>query len=299
MSSHQINRRNYSTNVRIFNIKRKAVESLITILWHLAPAFTQQKIADLFFAPTRPRLSTDQSLMIDQGRPLQATVHGKTIRGWRWGQGPGILLAHGWNGCGIQLHGLITPLVRAGYTAIAFDALGHGRSDGHTSSYFEYTDTLRLVVDPETGFRIQGFVGHSLGAAALVNTIDKEHLSLPAVLIAPPLRLRELLHDILGQWGIPAPVYKTLIAQYEQRFGYNLNHDDPLRLLGRLNAPVLIIHDRDDRIVPFRDSKAAAKNNRHVRLHLTEGLGHKGVLTDPGVAAAALDHLSRPQAKAQ
>ena len=143
MSSHHINRRNYSTNVRIFNIKRKAVESLITILWHLAPAFTQQKIADLFFAPTRPRLSTDQSLMIDQGRPLQATVHGKTIRGWRWGQGPGILLAHGWNGCGIQLHGLITPLVRAGYTAIAFDALGHGRSDRHTSSYCEYTDTLR------------------------------------------------------------------------------------------------------------------------------------------------------------
>lgn len=298
MTNHHINRRMYSTNVRAFSIKRKAVESLITILWHLAPAFTLQRVADLFFAPARPNLSAEQSRMIAHGRPLQATVHGQTIRGWSWGQGPGILLAHGWNGCGIQLLGFITPLVRAGYTAIAFDAVGHGRSEGRTSSYFEYTDTLRLVVDPDRGFHIQGFVGHSLGAAALINTIDKVHLNLPAVLIAPPLRLRELLHDTLGQWGIPEPVYRTLIAQYESRFGYDLNRDDPLRLLGRLNAPVLIVHDRDDRMVPFRDSKTAAENNRHVRLHLTEGLGHKGVLTDPGVAAAALDHLGRPQAKA-
>jgi pimeloyl-ACP methyl ester carboxylesterase len=284
----------YSTNVRAFNVKRKAVAGVITLLWHLAPAFTLQRVADLFFAPARPNLSAEQSRILAHGRPLQATVHGQTIRGWCWGRGPGILLAHGWNGCGIQLHGFITPLVRAGYTAIAFDALGHGRSDGRTSSYFEYSDTLRSVVDPDRRFRIQGFVGHSLGAAALINTIDKEHLNLPAVLIAPPLRLRELLHDTLGRWGIPEPVYRTLISQYESRFGYDLIRDDPLRLLGRLNAPVLIVHDRDDRIVTFRDSKTAAENNRHVRLHLTEGLGHKGVLTDPGVAAAALDHLGRP-----
>jgi len=280
-----------STNVRSKNIMLKAVEGLITMSWRLAPTFTLHRVADLFFAPTRPRLSPDQSRMIAHGRPIQVTVHGKTIRGWRWGQGPGILLAHGWNGCGIQLDGLITPLVRAGYTAIAFDALGHGRSGGRTSSYFEYTDMLRSIVDPDKGFRIQGLVGHSFGAAALVNTIDKEHLTLPAVLIAPPLKLRDLLHDTLGQWGIPAPVYETLIAQYEQRFGYDLNRDDPLRLLGSLNAPILIVHDRDDGIIPVKDSWAAAENNPHVRLHLTEGLGHKGVLTDPGVAAAVLDHL--------
>ncbi|MGB5616802.1 MAG: hypothetical protein WBM78_08180 [Desulfobacterales bacterium] len=70
MTNHHINRRMYSTNVRAFSIKRKAVESLITILWHLAPAFTLQRVADLFFAPARPNLSAEQSRMIDHlGRP--------------------------------------------------------------------------------------------------------------------------------------------------------------------------------------------------------------------------------------
>ena len=54
----------YSTNVRAFNIKRKTVEGVITLLWHLAPAFTLQRVADLFFAPARPNLSAEQSRMI-------------------------------------------------------------------------------------------------------------------------------------------------------------------------------------------------------------------------------------------
>ena len=50
MSSHHIYRHKHSTNVRAFNIKRNAVEGVITLLWHLAPAFTLQRVADLFFA---------------------------------------------------------------------------------------------------------------------------------------------------------------------------------------------------------------------------------------------------------
>jgi pimeloyl-ACP methyl ester carboxylesterase len=61
------------------------------------------------------------------------------------------------------------------------------------------------------------------------------------------------------------PKYLKLIAQCEQRFGYDLNRDDSLRLLNRFNVPVLIIHDRDDRIFPFRNSKAADSINGHLR----------------------------------
>ncbi len=70
MSNYHINRYIYSTNVRSFNIKRKAIESLIIMAWHLAPACTLHRVAGLFFALTRPRLSADQSRMItDLFRP--------------------------------------------------------------------------------------------------------------------------------------------------------------------------------------------------------------------------------------
>jgi hypothetical protein len=64
MSNNHINRYNYSTNVRAFKIKRKTVEGIITLLWHLAPAFTLKRVADLFFATARPNVSAEQSWMI-------------------------------------------------------------------------------------------------------------------------------------------------------------------------------------------------------------------------------------------
>ena len=70
MSNHLTNRHKHSTNVRAFNIKRIAAKGVITLLWYLAPAFTLQRVADLFFAPARPNLSAEQSRMIAHlGRP--------------------------------------------------------------------------------------------------------------------------------------------------------------------------------------------------------------------------------------
>jgi hypothetical protein len=63
MSNNHIDRYNYSTNVRAFKVKRKAVEGVITLLWHLAPAFTLKRVVDLFFAPARPNVSAEQRRM--------------------------------------------------------------------------------------------------------------------------------------------------------------------------------------------------------------------------------------------
>ena len=65
MSNKYINRHMDSTNVRALNIKRKAVEGVISLLWHLAPAVYLQRVSNLFFAPARPNLSAEQSRMID------------------------------------------------------------------------------------------------------------------------------------------------------------------------------------------------------------------------------------------
>ena len=59
MSNHPTNRHKHSTNVRAFNIKRIAAKGVITLLWHLAPAFTLQRVADFFLR--RPDQTSVQS----------------------------------------------------------------------------------------------------------------------------------------------------------------------------------------------------------------------------------------------
>ncbi|MDT1028360.1 alpha/beta hydrolase, partial [Pseudomonas paraeruginosa] len=70
----------------------------------------------------------------DWERPLLASSARVTLRfglsAWRWGEGPAVLLLHGWGGRPTQFAHLSEQLVGAGYCVFALDAPAHGRSPG-------------------------------------------------------------------------------------------------------------------------------------------------------------------------
>jgi pimeloyl-ACP methyl ester carboxylesterase len=50
-----------------------------------------------------------------------------------------------------------------------------------------------------------------------------------------------------------------------------------------VGLPALIIHDQDDRDIPWREGEAVARAWPHARFQRTEGLGHRRILRDPEV----------------
>src|SRR3954471_12912224 len=84
--------------------------------------------------PDRERavLATARELTIDVTlrAPRWNGAH-TTVAAWKWGQGPTVLLVHGWEGRGSQLGSFVEPLVAAGLSVVAFDAPGHGDSPEH------------------------------------------------------------------------------------------------------------------------------------------------------------------------
>lgn len=280
------------TNVRVKNIRTKIVQACLLFLWRTLPSLTRWMMSKLFFRPRPWRMPGAARQILVQGRSFQIVVHGKIIQGWEWGQGQGILMVHGWSGAGGQFYKYVTPLVRAGYRVIAFDGPGHGASQGKSSSYFEFSDAVNAFLDPEQGFEIQGIVAHSFGAAAVINGLVRRQLELDAVLIAPCIKLRELLFNTFARFGIPDAIYQTLISEYETRYGYNLRRDNPYRLLKDLPGPLLMIHDRDDRIISIDDTREISKKHPRLMVHTTIGLGHSRILEEPEVIRVALAHLS-------
>jgi esterase/lipase len=192
-----------STNVRLSRVRQKAVHGFLDVLWKVTPTLTKLLVKKVFFTPSTYKLTPVEKQYLENGESFQLSVHDKTVQCWKWGRGPSILLAHGWNGRGIQLHHFIEPLMQRGYSVIGYDAPGHGVSQGKTSSYFEFTDTIRALLTSSNGHKIQGVVAHSLGASATVNSIAKEAQPLEAVLIAPALRFAEVLTCFFDHVGVP------------------------------------------------------------------------------------------------
>ena len=70
------------------------------------------------------------------------------------------------------------------------------------------------------------------------------------------------------------------------------------RIAPRLELPLLVIHDRDDREVPWVDGASIADASPRASLLSTEGLGHRRILRDPKVIEAAIAFLDRDRCEA-
>ncbi len=293
MTTKTLNEECLSTNVRLFQVRQKAVHGFLDLLWNFTPTLTKLLVKKVFFTPATYKITPVEKRYLENGESFQLSVHDKTVQCWKWGSGPSILLAHGWNGRGIQLHHFIEPLMRRGYSVIGYDAPGHGVSQGKTSSYFEFTDTIRTLLTSSSGYKIQGVIAHSLGASATVNSIAKENQPLEAVLIDPALRLAEVLNSFFQHLGVPTHIYHRLIQEYENQFGYDMQRDNPAHLLTEIHSEILIVHDKHDPTIPYTDSRELSNEFQNIALHTTEGLGHKRILTDESVVDFIVNHFRK------
>lgn len=293
MATNYIHMQTHSTNVRVFQIGRWVVHAVLNALWNCAPGLSKAIVRQAFLAPSAYRVSAVEEKWLEEGSRFEIPVRDKVIQGWKWGAGPAVLLIHGWNGRGIQLHHFIGPLVEDGHSVITYDSPGHGESEGRTTSYFEMTDTIRTLLHSEHGCRIHGVIAYSLGASAVINCMEKEDRALRAVLIAPALKLAEMVYGIFDSHGVPKCLYQDLMRELEDQYGYDMQGDNPYNLLEGIDSKTLIVHDRDDPIAPYVDSQAVSNRHENVSLYTTERLGHQRILTDISVVDLAVDYLYR------
>lgn len=250
------------------------------VLWHLW--FTPQQV--LPNARARELLASADSVFEVYGGREGVTVSS-------WGQGPAVLLLHGWSGYGGQLGSFVRPLVAAGYRVLLFDAPAHAANPRREFTLPEYVDLVTAVL--QHAGPVRAVVGHSLGATAGAIALRRLGRPLDLVAIAPSANLATLLASFRARLGIGEARLAGLRAAFEARFGadvwqeYSLDHHLP-RLTGR----VLLVHDRDDADAPYANSLYLRFLREDAALHDTQGLGHNRVLHDAGVARAVRDFLS-------
>lgn len=239
-----------------------------------------------FPAPARERR------VLEAARTYQFEVAGKRVFAWTIGEGPPVLFAHGWNGRGAQFATFFEPLIERGFSVVGFDAPGHGKSDGNSSSGVEIVETLRVLQAEHGPFA--AIVGHSFGvlcsAMALANGLEAGCL----VGIAAPANVEGLLEKFARALDIPKPVSERLRLRFDRDFG----EDIVLRFsteenVKKLHIPGLVIHDENDPVIPWREGQLIAKAYPGALFIKTAGLGHSNVLRNAKVVGAVVDFIGQ------
>lgn len=260
----------------------------------VSAALSGRHAARLWFTPWRIPESDGararRSRWLEGTEPITVPAGESELRGFAAGNGPLVLLVHGWGDRASGLGAFVDPLVRRGYRVVGLDLPGHGDSSGGMTDAYKLAEALR-----EAAWNlgnVHAVVAHSMGSVSTMLAL-RDGLTVDSiVLISPAVRLERGLAQFVDMYKLPRRTGKGLRAEIERRYGETIWDDIAVdKIARRVDAPALVIHDVKDTQVSIEDSRLLVSSWPSARLHVTTGLGHNRVLRDEDVVRRAVAFL--------
>lgn len=236
----------------------------------------------IFLSPRRYRRPAWERELLATAEPSTLRLGEREVAMWSWGTGSPIVLVHGWEGRGAQLGHLVEPLMAMGHRVITFDAPAHGDTAGRQTNLMEFADCL-WAVHRQVG-PLAAVVAHSMGAGATGLAMSEGLPVGRAAFVAPPDDMAEITRRFADFIGLGDEGLGRLRKDLAQTVQVRVETLNARRFARRRRPPMLVIHDRDDAVMPFEDGAAVA-GAYGAQLVATRGLGHRRILRDPQIVA--------------
>lgn len=281
----------YVTKMPKTSFLHLALRQFLRILAVIAPPLAAIAAARLFRnAPPRRLPVAPTTFTVDVNGE---TVHASVTEG----EGPAILLAHGWGGWPEQLDGFAAPLRAQGYRVVTVSAVGHGRSTGRVSSLIEFWQSIAAVSEKVGG--VQAIIAHSIAGAAaglaVANGLATERL----VIISAPSHPSRVFHRFLDWVGYSPRMKQRAFERVERDLAFSWSDLEVETWGPRIAIPLLLIHDAADREIPYQESVDTAAVVPSAHLITTRGLGHRRILEDAEVIRAVVGFVTNADVAAQ
>lgn len=255
---------------------------------NLVTKFAFQKLTN----PQVRKLRTHEVSTLDNARKDTYRFKDFDIQLYAWGTGSKtVLLIHGWEGQAGNFADLIALLLEKDYTVHAFDAPSHGYSSQGSTSLFEFTELVGILIRK---FQVSQLVSHSFGGVATTFALfQNPDLTIEKyVLLTTPDKFTERIDDVATTVGITEGAKNRLIQKIERDLEVQvktLNVSDFVKQIHVKSA--LIFHDRNDRVIPIARSKNVHKNWVQSEFRTVEGTGHFRILRTPAVLREVVSFL--------
>lgn len=252
----------------------KIVGSSINGLSYFSKSYAANKALSLFSKPRKGQINKAQSAFLDTAIKEILHYDFHKIMTYKWsGTKQTILLVHGWESNSGRWKPLINHLKEKDYNIIALDAPAHGNSGSEYFNALLYGEFINVVAKK---YNPNIIIGHSVGAMATVFFQNKYQLNSiqKLVLLGSPSDFKDVLKRYTDMLNYNQRVTEHLDIVILQQFGSSPESFSTAKYIETIESEGLIIHDEDDKIIPYNDALRIKKNYKNSKLITTKGLGH-------------------------
>lgn len=232
----------------------KIIGFFINIIAFVSPNYAARLAIKLFSTPRKGKLNEEATDFLGTAFQEEIECEGIPIMTYRWlGKKQTILLVHGWESNSFRWKDLILSLKSQDYNIIALDAPAHGRSGGNTFNAVDYSECIYKVVQK---FQVDTVIAHSVGGMSTILCQHKYQLPYlrQLVLLGAPSNFK----DIFKRYSDMMSYNKSLINSVNkfvlENFGNLPEYYDTAKFSNEIDLKGLIIHDINDKVIPYDDA---------------------------------------------
>lgn len=168
----------------------------------------------------------------------------------------------------------------------------HGHSPGDDTDILQITKVIATLAESAGPF--VAAIGHSFGGVCLANAVRAKLKVGRLVLFSTPSSLAGMIDTYCQVLGIWQPTKAGLLRAIEERLASaHLEREFHLPLiLERSGVPTLVIHDRNDQIVPLSEAEKLSRARADIELFVTEDLGHSRLIRDAQTIDKCISFIS-------
>jgi len=237
-------------------------------------------------------LSPAETEAMASAKPLRYGTNGSNTA-FEWGEGPLVILVHGWGGRAAQMAPLAVSLAGQGFRCVALDVTGHGDTPKRLVRWHYFLRDVEALTQSLQS-DVYAYVGHSSGGTTLMAVRRRGGIkaqryvcvcspSYPFVAldsVRQNFNPRERLLErhklyLAGEFGIPWPDL--------ERGGSFAGAGENL----------LLFYDVRDRLVPHTEGDRIHARCARSTLGKTSNYGHRRILTAPELHVAVGGFLKR------
>jgi pimeloyl-ACP methyl ester carboxylesterase len=253
----------------------KSTGFYLNTLAYVNPELLKRKGYELFCNPFSKKVQPHHLVFLQTAEMFNFNFEEKKMQAYKWGSGSKkVILMHGWASNTFRWRKIIEKLIQDDFTVYAFDAPGHGLSEGKLLNLLIYKNCLEVFLK-KVG-KIDYAIAHSVGGFTLQYMLYDNKTSgiKKAVVMGAPGEADDFFVFYKELLSLSKKSIRLIIEQFENKLGNQPSFFSAKKFAKEIDIPVLLIHDKYDKDTNPNYTEQLSKLIKNNTLIMTEGLGH-------------------------
>ena len=251
------------------------IKHILHVIHGLHPKTAHQLLIKLLSIAIKKKLSDNAIAFYKKGIKKEFCIGHSVFYTYTYGNGPLILMLHGWCSNGARWRVYVDALVSRGYKIMVVDAPGHGTAPGRFLSIFQYAKGIQAILASEVKWHT--VITHSIAgltAIAALGHSKKQYHPTKFIMMNTFATATAILKKFSGCLGVSNKVVagaKKLMSVYTS---FPLHTFSISKHINNICENSLLVYDTADPVVPKSEAEYIIKHVPSLNILKTEGLGH-------------------------